>query len=65
MVRVKYGRGMNVEVVEAIKIGKIKQPFENYMNSNGWYPNNRFLNVFLPNHTNPNHSEIMKKYLNS
>lgn len=62
----KYGRGMKVEVVDAIKKGKLTQPINKkkivqYMNQNGWYPNGNFMNVFLANHSNPNHSKSYEK----
>jgi hypothetical protein len=66
----KYGRGMKIEILDAIKKGKLKQPvttkdIEEYMNINGWYPKKNFVNVFLPNHTNPNHSKTYEKIFQS
>ncbi|OIJ22017.1 hypothetical protein BKP45_04895 [Anaerobacillus alkalidiazotrophicus] len=66
----KYGRGMKVEIVDAIKKGKLKQPIntrdvEQFMNNNGWYPRKNFLNVFLANHSNPGHSKTYEKIFKS
>jgi len=66
----KYGRGMKVEVVEAIRRGKLKQPLttkdvREYMHSNGWYPSENFVNVFLSNHSNPEHSKSYQKIFES
>lgn len=62
----KYGRGLGNEIIDAINKGKLKEPIsaqdvKNHMNSNGWYPPENYLNVFLANSSSPDHSKNFKK----
>jgi hypothetical protein len=57
----KYGRGMRLEVTEAILKGKLKEPIstsdiKDYMNANNWYPEKTYINVFLSNSSSEEHS---------
>jgi len=62
----KYGRGLGNEIIDAIYKGKLIEPIDAksvkaYMNSNGWYPPDNYLHVFLANSSSPDHSNNFKK----
>lgn len=62
----KYGRGLGNEIIDAINKGKLIEPIDvkavrSYMNSNGWFPPETYLNVFLANSSSLAHSMEFKK----
>ena len=63
----KYGDGLNIEFVHAVKNGQISEPYttadvELFVTSKGWYPSPRYVNVLLSNGSSPTHSLTYKKY---
>lgn len=63
----KYGDGLNIEFVRAVKNGQISEPFtkadvERFAVSKGWHPSPRYINVLLANGSSPTHSLTYKKY---
>jgi hypothetical protein len=63
----KYGRGLNREVVSAVNMGIIYEPFsiaqiKEYLASKGWEIPDTYINVCLANGSSKNHSHTYKKY---
>jgi hypothetical protein len=57
----KYGRGLNREIVSAVNIGIIDEPFgiteiKKFATSKGWNIPDTYINVTLANAANPSHS---------
>lgn len=62
----KYGKGLNIEFVEAVMAGKFKEPFSiedfrKYSGKRGSKPSEKYINVLLPNGSSEVHSLIYKK----
>lgn len=63
----KFGDGLNIEFVRAVKKGKISEPFttadvDDFAASKGWHPSPRYVNVMLANGASQTHSLSYKKY---
>lgn len=63
----KYGDGLSIEFVRAVKKGEIPEPFtkadvEHFAASKGWNPSSRYVSVMLANGSSPTHSLTYKKY---
>lgn len=63
----KYGDGLNIEFVRAVKKGQISEPFsrydvERFALQQGWTPSPRYINVMLANGSSLTHSLTYKKY---
>lgn len=66
----KYGDGLNIEFVRAVKKGQIPEPFtkadvDHFAASKGWNPSPRYINVMLANGSSLTHSPTYKKYFES
>lgn len=66
----KYGDGLNIEFVRAVKLGIISEPFskddvEKFAESKGWHPSRHYINVMLSNGSSLTHSHTYKKYFSS
>ena len=66
----KYDRGLNREIVAAVNIGTIGEPFgiaeiKKFAFSKGWIIPDTYINVTLANGANPNHSITYRKYYTS
>jgi hypothetical protein len=62
----KYGKGMANEILEGIDKGYLSEPItkedvKKFMNSKGWFPPDTYINVFLANSSNLNHSKSYRK----
>ena len=63
----KYGDGLGIEFVRAVKKGFIKQPFTTqdvkwFAQYKGWDVPDHYVNVLLANGSSENHSLTYKKY---
>ena len=63
----KFGDGLNIEFIRAVKNGQISEPFtkadvDYFATSKGWHPSPRYVNVMLANGSSPAHSLTYKKY---
>lgn len=63
----KFGDGLNIEFVRAVKSGVIAEPFCTYdvllfAKTKGWDPSIRYINVMLANGSSQTHSLTYKKY---
>jgi len=65
----KYGRGLNREMVAAVNLGLISEPFSTkevrrLINNKGWSPEptDNYINVALVNGSSGRHSYTYKKY---
>ena len=63
----KYGDGLNIEFVRAVKTGQISEPFTkddvaHFAAQKGWNPSPRYINVVLSNGSSLSHSPTYKKY---
>lgn len=63
----KFGDGLNIEFVRAVKKGQIAEPFtkvdvEKFALEKGWHPSPRYVNVMLANGASSSHSLTYKKY---
>jgi len=66
----KYGRGLNIEFVEAVKKGEVSEPFATedvriFIKSKGWNPPESYIVVMLPNGSSQTHSNNYKKLFNA
>lgn len=62
----KYGRGLNIEFVCAVKEGYIKEPFNTedvrvFAKIKGWNPSEKYVSVLLPNGASKLHSHTYRK----
>ncbi|WP_025436198.1 hypothetical protein [Peptoclostridium acidaminophilum] len=62
----KYGRGLNIEFVAAVKNGEINEPFctkdvRDFAKNRGWNPSEKYIAVLLPNGASDEHSQTYKK----
>lgn len=63
----KFGDGLNIEFVRAVKKGQIAEPFtkgtvEKFASNKGWNPSPRYVSVMLANGSSLTHSPTYKKY---
>jgi uncharacterized protein YbcC (UPF0753/DUF2309 family) len=63
----KYGRGLNREIVSAVNMGIIYEPFsiaqiKEHLESKGWEIPETYINVCLANGSSKKHSLTYKKY---
>jgi hypothetical protein len=63
----KYGEGLGIEVVNAIKSGELKEPIttksiRELCEIRAWKPSDKFINVLLANSSAEKHSLTYKKY---
>lgn len=66
----KYGDGLNIEFVRAVKQGLVQQPFctddvRAFAHSKGWNPSEHYVQVLLANGASQLHSLTYKKYFKS
>lgn len=66
----KFGDGLGIELVRAIKSGRISEPFtrndvEKFVEEQGWTPSGNYVAVILANSSSPTHSLTYKKYFTS
>jgi hypothetical protein len=62
----KYGRGLGIEFAEAVRTGRVKEPFgirdvRAFANSRGWNPPDTYINVLLANSSAETHSPTYRK----
>ena len=62
----KYGQGLNIEFVKAVKNGEVSEPFKTedirrFAKSRGWNPSENYIAVLLPNGSSETHSNTYKK----
>ena len=63
----KYGRGLNREILGAVNLGLLSEPFgvsdiKHFANKRGWNVPETYLNVSLANGTSGKHSLTYRKY---
>lgn len=63
----KFGDGLGIEVVHAIKSGELREPIttksiRDYCEIKKWKPSDKFINVLLANSSAEGHSLTYKKY---
>jgi hypothetical protein len=63
----KYGRGLNKELVEAVKMGSVSEPFSvkdlrSLIEEKGWQVPEEYVTVALANGASDQHSRTYKKY---
>jgi len=63
----KYGVGLGIEVVNAIKSGELQEPvttksIRELCEIRGWKPSDNFINALLPNSAAEKYSQTYKKY---
>lgn len=66
----KFGEGLNIEFLKAVKMGQIKEPFSRedvakFAEMKGWKPSRHYINVMLANGFSQTHSLTYKKYFTS
>jgi hypothetical protein len=66
----KYGRGLNIEFVCAIKAGEVRAPFNTedvreFAKRKGWKPSEKYISVLLPNGASESHSPTYQKLFTS
>lgn len=66
----KFGEGLNIEFIKAVKAGAIAEPFsredvEKFAQEKGWNPSPRYIGVMLANGSSLTHSLTYKKYFTS
>lgn len=62
----KYGRGLNIEFVCAVKAGEAQEPFNTeavreFAKRKGWNPSEKYISVLLPNGSAESHSPKYQK----
>jgi hypothetical protein len=62
----KYGRGLNIEFVCAVKAGEVRIPFNTgdireFAKRKGWKPSEKYISVLLPNGAAESHSFTYQK----
>ncbi|MEK4351125.1 HNH endonuclease signature motif containing protein [Paenibacillus sp. FSL R5-0475] len=64
---VKYGKGLNLEIVDAVNRGEIPEIFNTsnireFIEKKGWEPSDNYINATLPNAATDSHSPTIKNY---
>jgi hypothetical protein len=62
----KYGRGLNIEFVCAVKAGEVPEPFNTedvreFSKRKGWKPSEKYISVLLPNGSSESYSLTYQK----
>lgn len=62
----KYGRGLNIEFVCAVKADEVQVPFKTedvrkFAKRKGWKPSEKYISVLLPNGSAESHSPTYQK----
>lgn len=63
---IKYGKGLRIEIIEAILKGELTEPISNndvkkFCKSKGWNASNNYTSVYLNNASSKTHSQNFVK----